>query len=355
MNHRIDRRAFVIGSAAASSALALPFVSSIARAQEPEFKLMLGYSFTPASEEFGATAVSKFKELVETHSDGRIMVDVYAGGLLGDQAVMVQKVQQGIIQATQVSMQNYTQFSPSYNILDFPYLFGGSRDVFEKFLDHPYFSESAFATESESKGLRIVPGMWANLGMRSLGISRRSGVEVREPGQLKGLKIRVTNSRVEQQAFALTPANPVSINWGETYQALQQGACDGLNVAVAPLAMARINETLGSCTFIDATPNAHVTVISKSWFDSLPQELQEVIDRSGREAWAWQKSEQSKLDEHTLATWKEQGITVIRSTPEERQAWVDAIGHQRPEWDQWRERYGKDVYDKVVSIVSEIN
>ncbi len=72
--------------------------------------MMLGYSFAAASEKYGATAIEHFKELAEKYSNGRLAVDVYAGGILGDQAVMVQKVQQGVIQATQVSMASTVLF-----------------------------------------------------------------------------------------------------------------------------------------------------------------------------------------------------------------------------------------------------
>ena len=62
---------------------------------------------------------------------------------------------------------------------------------------------------------------------------------------LDGVKIRVTGSKVEQQVFKLTPANPVSIAWGETYQALQQGAADALNVGLGPLTATKIYKPWG--------------------------------------------------------------------------------------------------------------
>jgi TRAP-type C4-dicarboxylate transport system substrate-binding protein len=348
------RRTVLAGAAAAASMASWPLILSSARAQKAEHTMMLGYSFTAASEKYGATAIEHFKALAEKYGGGRLAIDVYGGGILGDQAVMVQKVQQGVIQATQISMQNFTQFSPAYNVIDFPYLFNGSRDVFEKFLDHPFLLESAFGKEAESKGLMILPGMWANFGMRSIGVSKKKGAEIRRPGDLRGVKVRVTTSKVEQQAFALTPGSPVSINWGETYQAMQQGTCDALNVAMGPLAAARINETMASCTFINATPNAHVTVMNVKWFNGLPSGVKDAILRAASEAWVWQKSEQKKLDERTLAEWKAGGMKVIFSEPDERKEWIAAIGHQRPEWDQWKDRFGRELYRKTLEVIGKL-
>lgn len=354
MTINLKRRTVLTGTAAAACLASWPLILTSARAQKAEHTMMLGYSFAAASEKYGATAIEHFKGLAEKYSNGRLAVDVYAGGILGDQAVMVQKVQQGVIQATQVSMQNFTQFSPAYNVMDFPYMFNGSRDVFEKFLDQPFLMESAFGKEAESKGLKILPGMWANFGMRSIGVSKKKNADLRRPGDLNGVKIRVTNSKVEQQAFALTPGSPVSINWGETYQAMQQGTCDALNVAMAPLAAARINETMSSCTFIDATPNAHVTAMSMKWFNGLPSPVRDAILRAAMESWAWQKAEQRKIDERTLAEWKTAGMKVIANTPEERKEWIAAIGHQRPEWDQWKDRFGRDLYQKTLEVIGKI-
>ena len=348
------RRNILRGSAVAATAASWPLITSTARAQKAEHTMKIGYSFSLASEKFVATAIARFKELAEKATGGRLAVEIFPGGVLGDQGVMVQKVQQGVIQATQVSMANFTAFSPSYNVLDFPYLFKGDVRVFEKFLEDPFLVRSTFATEPEAKGLKVLPGMWASFGMRQLGISKKKGVEVRRPGDLRGVKVRVTASKIEQQAFALTPGSPVSINWGETYQAMQQGACDAVNVAMAPLQAYRISETLGSFTQIDATPNAHVTVMNAQWFGALPGPVKDAIMKAAADAWEWQKAEQRKIDAATAGIWKAAGVKFVTSTPDERKEWISAIGHQRSDYNQWKDRFGRDLYDKTVAVVEKL-
>jgi len=137
---------------------------------------------------------------------------------------------------------------------------------------------SKLGTEPATKGFKVLAGLWANTGLRVTGISKKVKREVRLPSDLKGLKIRVTSSKVEQQAFALTPGNPVSVDWAETYQAMQQGTVDALNVGLGPLSSARIQETIGTVTRIGMSFNAHVVVVSKRWFDALPSAVREAID-----------------------------------------------------------------------------
>jgi C4-dicarboxylate-binding protein DctP len=202
-------------------------------------------------------------------------------------------------------------------------------------------------TERASKGLRVLPGMWANSGLRVLGMSKKLNREVRVPADLKGVKIRITASKVEQQAFALTPASPVAVNWGETYQAVQQGVVDALHVGLGPLSAARIPENIGTATRLNMSFNAHVAVVGRKWFDGLPAPVRESIERAARESWTYQKAEQRKANDLMWGEWKAAGIKVHDLTADERKAWFAALGHTRPEWNSHKERYGKALYERI--------
>lgn len=350
---KVTRRQIVIGGAAGIASLTASPLMRSARAQgKADHVMILAHTFSEATEKYVVTGMDLFKTAAEKYSAGKLLVDVHDSGKLGGQNVLPQKVQQGSIQACQLSMQNFTPFSESYNVLDFPYLFSSSA-AFESFLQSPYLMQSTLGTEPAAKGLRVLPGMWANTGLRVFGVSKKVNREVRLPSDLKGLKIRVTSSKIEQQAFALTPGNPVSVDWAETYQAMQQGAVDALNVGLGPLASARIQETIGTVTPIGMSFNAHVVVVSKRWFDALPADVRQAIERAAAEAWHYEQTEQVKANERMWSEWKALGIKVIELSPDERKQWVAAVGHQRPEWDQWKQRYGKDLYQHIAALAQK--
>ena len=96
------------------------------------------------------------------------------------------------------------------------------------------------------------------------------------------MNIWVTGSKVEQQVFKLTPANPVSIAWGETYQALQQGAADALNVGLGPLTATKIFE--------------------------------------------FQKAGQAKANDAMVEQWQARGIQVHVLSADEKKVWMDTVG-----------------------------
>src|SRR5690242_3240806 len=122
-----QRRKVVIGGLAGSLA-SWPLIRGTAHAQQKaEFRMVFAHTFTQATEKYVVSGISLFKQLAEKYAGGRLQVDVHEGGALGGQDVLPQKVQQGVIQATQLSTQNFTPFSEAYNVLDFPYLFASNE------------------------------------------------------------------------------------------------------------------------------------------------------------------------------------------------------------------------------------
>lgn len=320
-----------------------------AAAADAEHKMIFAHTFTQATEQYVVSGISRFKELAEKYSEGRLAVDVHEGGKLGGQSELPQKVQYGAIQACQVSMQNFTPFAEIYNILDFPFMFA-SNEAFERFLGDSVFLGSRLMADPTKRGMHVLRGMWANTGYRVFCTSSRAAREVRIPEDVKGLKVRVTNSKIEQQAFALTPASPVSVAWAETYQAMQQGAADALNVGLGPLTAARLHETLATATRLGMSFNAHITVVSAAWYRKLPDMVREAIDRAAQDSWAYQREEQDRANVRMWEEWRARGIKVIELSPDERARWVAAVGHKRPEWRQWKERYGMALYDQITRI-----
>lgn len=344
------RRKFLrAGSATTATALASPFIVTAANAATADHVLTFGHTFGSATEDVMITGLGLFKQKAEEYSNGKLEIDIHEAGSLGGQNVLPQKVLTGAIQGCQVSTQNFTPFSNAYNILDFPFLFP-TNEKFESILASQEFADSAFLSQPRDKGFEILPGMWANAGYRVLGVSKKADRLVKTPDDLDGVKIRVTGSKVEQQVFGLTPANPVSIAWGETYQALQQGAADALNVGLGPLTATKIFETLGTATMTQINLNCHLTVMNQRWFGGLPTGVQEAIMMAASDSFAFQQQEQARANAAMVEMWKASGIEVYVPNADERKAWNEVAGHTLPVWDELKDKYGRDLYDLMASL-----
>ena len=336
------------GAAFGSIGLASPFVITSTRAAA-DHRMTFGHTFGAATENYMITGLSQFKAAAEKYSEGALSVDIHEAGSLGGQNVLPQKVLTGVIQGCQLSTGNFVNYSDVYNIIDLPFLFS-SNESFENVIQTEGFRNSEFISRPAASGFQVVPGMWANAGFRVLGISKKVDRIVRKPEDLAGLKVRTNGTRVEDVMFKLTSANPVSIAWGEAYQAIQQGAADALSVARGPLTAPTIHETLSSATMYELNFNCHITVLDKRWFDGVGPKVQEAIMRAGAESYEFQRKQQLKANEEMVKLWTESGIEVVMLSEAEKQVWIDTMGHQRSEYDALKDAFGRESFNKIVEL-----
>lgn len=109
--------------------------------------------------------------------------------------------------------------------------------------------------------------------------------EIRAPGDLAGLKIRVAGA-IAADAVAALGATPVQIPMTQVYNGLQTGLIDGLVSGGSVLQDFRLDEVVGSIT---TGPNfgrlTFFTVMNKAAHDRLPQDAQAVLEE-GRADWS---------------------------------------------------------------------
>ena len=125
----------------------------------------------------------KFKELVEKYSNGKVEVQIFPAGQLGSEQRGFQDVQNGVVQATSLAVNNATMFTPATGLFDLPYIFK-SRDEAYKVFDGLWADMDKKMIEQG--GVRAI--IWFEQGFRVLTNSKR---EVKTLADLKGLKIRV--------------------------------------------------------------------------------------------------------------------------------------------------------------------
>ncbi|MEO9819276.1 MAG: TRAP transporter substrate-binding protein [Paracoccaceae bacterium] len=341
------RKLLKSGLILSTASVASPFVISSARAAA-DHRLTFGHTFGAATEKYMITGLSQFKAAAEKYSNGALEVDIHEAGSLGGQNVLPQKVLTGAVQGCQLSTGNFVNYSEVYNILDLPFLFS-SNDAFENTIQTDAFRNSDFISRPADSGFQVVPGMWANAGFRVLGISNKVDRVVRRPGDLEGLKVRTNGTRVEDVMFKLTAANPVSIAWGEAYQAMQQGAADALSVGLGPLTATKIHETLSSATLYELNFNCHITVLDRNWYAALPDDVQAAIMKAGAESYEFQRAQQLAANKEMIKLWTDAGIEVVTLNDDEKSEWVSAMGHQRSEYDALKDAFGRDALATVVN------
>lgn len=164
-------------------------------------------------------AMEFWADTLNKTTKGHIIIKIYPGGQLGAEKELIEQLQMGTLDIAKVSSAGLEAFVPEMKVLGMPYLFR-SKEHKWKVLN------SAFGKEllKTGSGRGLVGIGFYEAGERSF---YTKGSLIREPTDLKNLKIRVIKSPMAISLLKTLGASPTPISWGELYTALQQGTVDG--------------------------------------------------------------------------------------------------------------------------------
>lgn len=299
----------------------------------------------------------EFKSAVSKHSNGDVYVDLHDGATLGSQTAALRKVQQGIIQAATCSTQNAAELAPIWNVIDIPYAVGPVENYW-KLIFSPEFARTV-RTDSEKKNCMC---LFTTPTPRWLEMSKNVRHEVRKPDDLKGLKMRVTGSKLEQAAFRILPANPTPIAWSEVFAALKDGAVDGIHIGPPSVLDGGMGPVVGQLVDTEWMYNSDSTWLTTRWLANLPTKAQEAVLEAAYDAQVHIFDNFEKLmkdqcgirPESPKVGWREHDTKFIRLTPQERQGWREYLSVERnkAELNDLIDRFGRKEYETVVKVAN---
>ena len=176
----------------------------------------------------GALAIA---EEVEKATEGRIKIEVFAGGQLGNERDMYEGAQLGTIDMFTAVL---TSFIPEMAVLDQPFLFNDADEA-HRVIDGQV--GQLIAEKTAAQGVHTVG--WMDVGFRNVFSTRP--VETIE--DFKGLKIRTMENDLHIAAFNALGAIATPMASGEVFTALQQGTIDAAENAVANLIAKNVTMT----------------------------------------------------------------------------------------------------------------
>ncbi len=221
--------------------------------------------------------------LVEKGSNGRIKVELYPASQLGAIPRMIEGTQFGSIQAFVGPPEFLSGIDSRYEIMSSPGLFKDMAHA-NRVLQDPEFN-SAFLALGAGKGLKGI-GLFLSGPMT---IAAR--MPIRTLADFEGKKIRVLAAPVQMEQMRRLKATPVPMSLGEVVPALQQGALDGVMTSIPVASAMRMYDAAKHIYEANHTMVTVITVISKSWYDKLPPDLQKVVvdagQKTSRDVYQW--------------------------------------------------------------------
>lgn len=285
------------------------------------------------------------KSEIEKRSNGRIEVQLYPAGVLGDMTSGVEQVKTGIIQGVQVGDGWIANHFPEIQVISIPYIFQ-DRDVAWKVLDGP-FGKQMMDAYVKKTGLRLLH-LTENGGFRSFSNNTR---EIKSVADMKGLKIRVMPNPAHQETVKAMGALPVTIDWGELYTALQTKVADGQENAVPTFLVPKLYEVQKFMTLDGHFYSINSVIIQDKWYKSLPVDLQRAIDQAAFVSTTVNRGVCTALEQKGIKFIQEKGMKVYAPTAKEKQTFKEAS--QKPVVEFLKTKMDKAWIDKAFKATEQ--
>jgi tripartite ATP-independent transporter DctP family solute receptor len=291
----------------------------------------------PAGTAYDNLAV-KFKEYVETRSNGRYKIEIYNGATLGNDRVLTESIIAGTVDLAILTASDMGNFAKELEVQDLPFLFT-SWDEVTKFLKSGFAPE--FYAITDSAGISTLSFM-----PRGFRHATNNKGPITKPADFQGMKLRVVDSAIYVSTFAALGANPQAMAWGEVYTALQQGTVDGHENTIVTINDYKINEVQKYLSKTGHIFAFAATVMNPALLNSLPAEDQKLIRQAAIDSALDVGAEQLKTENEIAASLQSKGMQ-FNEVPD-KQPFVDKMG---PVYDNFFKSHNRKYFDGIKAAI----
>jgi tripartite ATP-independent transporter DctP family solute receptor len=221
-----------------------------------------------------------FKSLVETGTNGSVVVELFPNGQLGQDADVIQQVRDGIVESTISSAGGMAQHYELVGVFDLPFAFPNIATAHEVIDLGSSFGQK-FADDLEAKtGLKVL-GLLDSGGFFAISNSERPITSVAD---MDGLKIRTMTLPTHEAIISSLGGQPTPLPWAEVYTALQTGVADGQMNPVPIIAFAKFDEVQEYLSITNHIITPYIWTVNADFYNGLTPEEQAVVDYAARVA-----------------------------------------------------------------------
>jgi tripartite ATP-independent transporter DctP family solute receptor len=227
------------------------------------------------------SCMGAFKKSLEKLSKGRIKVEIYPYGRMGNNKSLIEQMLAGISGGAigaDPSDGLLSSFYKDIQVFSIPYIFSSKEQAYAV-LDSK-IGKQLFDDMAKKSGLRVL-SVAVNGGFRGFTNNKRP---VKTADDMKGLKIRTIESGIYMEMVKALGATPTPISWTEVYSALQTGVVDGQENSAFTMVAGSLQEVQKYYTLNNHILGILYFVTSERWLRSLPKDLQTAVIKAGVEA-----------------------------------------------------------------------
>ncbi len=282
------------------------------------------------------TLAKFFKEEVEKRTGGSVTVQIFPQGQLGNDAAMIDGTRSGIVDIVMSGLNNFTGLVPASGAFELPFMFP-NRELAYKVLDGDI--GQGISAQFTQHGLKMLG--YPENGYRNMSNNRGP---IRKPADLKGLNMRVNNSRALNDMFAILGANPQQLPVAELYTALETKVVDAQDHPIGIVLSFKFNEVQKYLSLTQHAYSALALAMNDAKFKKLTAKEQAVIVEVAAAAIKMQRGLAKDKESAMIDQLKAAGMQVNTD--------VDAAAFQavvKPVWDSFIKTNGDAVVNAILA------
>ncbi|HEX2966887.1 MAG TPA: TRAP transporter substrate-binding protein [Syntrophorhabdaceae bacterium] len=255
----------------------------------------------------------EFISKIDQRTNGKVKITIYEGtlGAPGDQWDMVKD---NTIQISLLADGYNVGRMPVTSLFYIPFELA-NMEVIERVYDE--WMKAGYLKEltDNFKVLWLMPTNLQHLFLAKKKVSTLA--------DFKGLKLRAV-SGVAGQIIGALGASGVSMSGGETYMALQTGAIDGTITGIDNVMERKLYDMCKYALYLPMIGGTFAVAMNKETWNSLPKDLQAVIDQLAKEISQADLKREMDMDKRMWDNVSKGGITVYTISAAEQAKWKKA-------------------------------
>ena len=246
-----------------------------------------------------------FSDKLKALSKWTMLIEQYPGAQLGQEPQVLQLVKSGDVEFCISSSANAATLSPQAGVMSMHFLFRSEAHLIKAIAD-PEVSKAVKAMIADTvQGAHVIA--LSTLGLRNM-YSKR---EIKNVGDMKGLKVRVQATPTEDTMFPAYGAQIVHMPFGSVYTSLQTGVVDvaenGVNVYLAN----KHYEVAPVLSMTEHEANNSLVWVSDKVWNSLTPEQQGWVQGAADEVNKTQPAKAIELEHQSQDKLKSIGVKVV--------------------------------------------
>jgi TRAP-type transport system periplasmic protein len=311
---RLIKRVIFAPAAVGTLVLSAALTFGAAHAQDKTFVMKIT---TPTLNAAPDRFAKNFGAALEKDSGGRIKAEVYPASQLGSIPRQIEGTQFGAIQCAVIPPEFFVGIDERYEVLAAPGLVG-SMEQGQRLAADPAVKKLMLGLGAE-KGLY---GVGLFMGEPSNVIAKTA---IRHLDDFKGKKIRTFASQFQTESFGRLGVTAVAMSLGDVLPAIQQGAIDGAVAGPTIFAGMHFNDAAKYVTEINQPSIFLVVEINRKWYDSLPPDLQQIVDKDAAQESVAINPQALDILKKARTVWTEAGGELISLPPNEQASMMKTL------------------------------